>query len=159
MFGETFFVRQKANILEISHFGPKNCLFPCFSHLFFITRHYLTLLTEINPHLQNARHSGPNTAGWFLILPPNSLTSGVWSRHSLWELYTIASNFQSSSGECLRRNHKIHQLGLNNLQSRNWTYFSLDRLISTFQNTNLSGLNFEMERPAREPWLTPPFQN
>ena len=40
--------------------------------------------------------------------------------HSLWELlYTIAPNFQSSSGGCLRRNHKIHQLGLNNLQSRN----------------------------------------
>ena len=71
------------------------------------------------------------------------------SCHFLWELYTMAPNFKSCSGGCLRRNHTIHQLGLNNLQSRNWAYFSPDWLISTFQNTNLSGLNFEMEESAK----------
>ena len=34
-----------------------------------------------------------------------------------WELYTIAPNFQFTSGGCLRRNLKIHQMGLNILQS------------------------------------------
>ena len=69
---------------------------------------------------------------------PSSYPAWEWPVHSLWELYTIAPNFQSNSGGCLRQNHKIHQLGLNNLQSRNWAYFSPDWLISTFENTNLS---------------------
>ena len=38
---------------------------------------------------------------------------------------------------CLHRNKKIHQLGLNNIQSRNWTYLSTDRLISTFKKKNI----------------------
>ena len=53
--------------------------------------------------------------------------------HSLWELYTIAPNFHLDSAGCLRRNHKIHQLGLNYLQSRNGAYFSPERLISSCQ--------------------------
>ena len=53
----------------------------------------------------------------YLLLVPPALTS--YSYQSLWDLHTIAPNFQSSSERCLRRNHKIHQPGLNNLQSRN----------------------------------------
>ena len=63
-----------------------------------------------------------------------------WGWHDISPVTTPVLHM-SSDERCLRRNHKIHQLGLKNLQSRNWVYFSPDWLIS------------------REPWLTPPFQN
>ena len=40
---------------------------------------------------------------------------------------TIAPSFQSSSGGFLRRNHKIHQLGLTKLQSRNLADSSISK--------------------------------
>ena len=68
----------------------------------------------------------PEYISWNIILYKSALTAGLQllehcsilfppakphplvssSPHSLWELYTIAPNFQSNSGGCLRWNHK-----------------------------------------------------